>query len=85
VLHEEMLEVSGRLYEGFYEYKRRATFLGAQPTTARQRHRTTEARPRLRHFTDGEIERGIAAAADLLTGRSPGTLTRARPRFVTRT
>jgi len=39
------------------------------------------------NLTDGEIERGIATIADLLTGRSPGTLTRAeteRPRQTSR-
>jgi hypothetical protein len=29
---EEMLELTGRLYDGFYEYKRRATMLGTEPS-----------------------------------------------------
>jgi hypothetical protein len=29
---EEMLELTGRLYDGFYEYKRRATVLGTEPS-----------------------------------------------------
>jgi hypothetical protein len=29
---EEMLQLTGRLYDGFYEYKRRATMLGTEPS-----------------------------------------------------
>lgn len=29
---DEMLELTGRLYDGLYEYKRRATMLGSEPS-----------------------------------------------------